>query len=165
MAKPFRIAQISDLVVFDYLTNNIDRWSGSNAKASPDMKLLFFMDNTLSFGRERKGHTKVQSYLSRVQKFSRSLVEKVRVLDRKTVRAAISGQTDRSELDMHVAADGLGNVYALGTFNEAVLKFTPEGRFVTKFGSSGDQPGQFRRSSTPKAATSTCSTPAASPSA
>jgi DNA-binding beta-propeller fold protein YncE len=62
----------------------------------------------------------------------------------KTVRAAISGQTDRSELDMHVAADGLGNVYALGTFNEAVLKFTPEGRFVTKFGSSGDQPGQFR---------------------
>ena len=62
----------------------------------------------------------------------------------KTVPAAISGQTDRSELNMRVAADGLGHVYALGTFNEGVFKFTPEGKFVTKFGGGGDQPGQFR---------------------
>lgn len=62
----------------------------------------------------------------------------------KTIPAAISGQTDRSELNMKVAADGLGNVYALGTFNDAVLKFTSDGKFVNKFGSGGDQPGQFR---------------------
>lgn len=61
----------------------------------------------------------------------------------KVMRAAISGQTDSSELDMRVAVDGLGNIYALGTFNKAVLKFTPEGKYVNKFGGSGDQPGQF----------------------
>lgn len=62
----------------------------------------------------------------------------------KVIRAAISTQSDRSELNMRVAVDGLGNVYALGTFNDAVFKFTPEGRFVTRFGGDGDQPGQFR---------------------
>jgi sugar lactone lactonase YvrE len=62
----------------------------------------------------------------------------------RTIRDAISQQTDSAELEIRVAVDGLGNVYALGTFNNAVFKFTPEGKFVNKFGGSGDQPGQFR---------------------
>ena len=62
----------------------------------------------------------------------------------KTIRAAISGQTDKSELNARVACDGAGNVYALGTFNNAVFKFSPEGKFLTQFGGDGDQPGQFR---------------------
>jgi DNA-binding beta-propeller fold protein YncE len=63
---------------------------------------------------------------------------------RGVIRAAVSGQTDKSELDARVACDGLGNVYALGTFNNAVFKFSPEGKFLTQFGGDGDQPGQFR---------------------
>lgn len=62
----------------------------------------------------------------------------------RAIPKAISGITDRSELDMRVAADGLGNMYVLGTFNNAVFKFTAEGKFVNKFGGDGDQPGQFR---------------------
>ncbi len=62
----------------------------------------------------------------------------------KAIHAAISGQTDRSELSIRVAADGLGQIYALGTFNNAVFKFSPDGRFLTQFGSAGDEPGQFR---------------------
>lgn len=62
----------------------------------------------------------------------------------RTIRAAISAVTDDSELDTHVAVDGLGNIYALGTFNNAVFKFSPEGKFITRFGDDGDQPGQFR---------------------
>ena len=62
----------------------------------------------------------------------------------RTIRAAISSVTDDSELDTHVAVDGLGNIYALGTFNNAVFKFGPDGKFMTRFGSDGDQPGQFR---------------------
>ena len=62
----------------------------------------------------------------------------------KIIRRAVSGQTDRSELDIRVAVDGLGNVYGLGTFNDAVFKFSPDGRFLTQFGSDGDEPGQFR---------------------
>jgi len=59
------------------------------------------------------------------------------------IRKAISGQTDRSELDIRVAVDGLGNIYGLGTFNNGVFKFNSDGKFLNKFGSSGDQPGQF----------------------
>jgi LSD1 subclass zinc finger protein len=60
------------------------------------------------------------------------------------IRAAVSGQTDRSELSIRVAADGVGNVYALGEFNDAVFKFSPDGRFLTRFGGAGDEPGLFR---------------------
>lgn len=62
----------------------------------------------------------------------------------RTIRAAISSVTDNSELDMDVAIDGLGNIYALGSFNNAVFKYSPEGKYLTKFGDSGDQSGQFR---------------------
>lgn len=61
----------------------------------------------------------------------------------KVITKAISGQTDRSELNMRVAADGLGNIYALGTFNNAVFKFSPDGRYLTQFGGRGDEPGQL----------------------
>lgn len=62
----------------------------------------------------------------------------------RTIRAAISSVTDESELDTRVAVDGLGNIYALGTFSNAVFKFSPDGKFITRFGDAGDQPGQFR---------------------
>ena len=62
----------------------------------------------------------------------------------KTIRAAISGASGDSELNTRVAVDGLGNIYALGTFNGAVFKFTPEGKFMNQFGGKGEEPGQFR---------------------
>jgi LSD1 subclass zinc finger protein len=62
----------------------------------------------------------------------------------KIIRRAVSGQTDRSELEIRVAVDGLGNVYGLGAFNNAVFKFSPDGRFLTQFGGDGDEAGQFR---------------------
>jgi DNA-binding beta-propeller fold protein YncE len=60
------------------------------------------------------------------------------------IRKAISGQTDSSELDIRVAVNGLGEIFALGTFNNGVFKFNRDGKFVTRFGSDGDEPGQFR---------------------
>jgi LSD1 subclass zinc finger protein len=62
----------------------------------------------------------------------------------KIIRRAVSGQTDHPELDIRVAVDGLGNLYGLGTFNDAVFKFSPDGRFLTQFGGDGDEAGQFR---------------------
>ena len=48
------------------------------------------------------------------------------------------------------AVDGLGNTYVIGGFSErgkrhvAVLKYDPSGTFMNRFGSLGEEPGQFR---------------------
>jgi len=62
----------------------------------------------------------------------------------KTIPAAISSASGDSELSMRVAVDGSGYIYALGIFNTAVFKFASDGKFMTRFGGTGDQPGQLR---------------------
>lgn len=62
----------------------------------------------------------------------------------RTIKAAISSASGDSELNTRVAIDGVGNIYALGTFNNAVFKFAPDGKFLTRFGEAGNEPGQFR---------------------
>ena len=62
----------------------------------------------------------------------------------RTIPAAISSASGDSELSMRVAVDGSGYIYALGRFNDGVFKFGRDGKFMNRFGSAGDQPGQFR---------------------
>jgi DNA-directed RNA polymerase subunit RPC12/RpoP len=59
------------------------------------------------------------------------------------VPEAISGVTGDSELDSKVTVDGQGNIYLLGTFNYAVLKYTRSGEFSNRFASEGDEDGQL----------------------
>lgn len=60
------------------------------------------------------------------------------------IQGAISEQTGDAEVDNQIAVDGLGNLYVLGgTFDHGVFKFSREGKFVNRFGSRGDAPGQF----------------------
>jgi streptogramin lyase len=61
----------------------------------------------------------------------------------RTIRAAVSTAADRSELNTRVAIDGRGNIYALGGFTNSVFKFSPEGKFLNRFGSPGHQSGQI----------------------
>ncbi|MFZ2096485.1 MAG: ribosomal protein L7/L12 [Anaerolineales bacterium] len=56
---------------------------------------------------------------------------------------AIENVTGDSEMDTKVAVDGNGNMYALAYFNEAVFVFSADGRYITRFGSKGDEKGQF----------------------
>jgi len=60
-----------------------------------------------------------------------------------TIRAAVSTPADRSELNTRVAVDGRANIYALGSFTNSVFKFSPDGKFLNRFGSPGHQPGQL----------------------
>jgi len=62
----------------------------------------------------------------------------------RTIPAAISSASGDSELSMRVAVDGQGYIYALGRFNNGVFKFGRDGKYINRFGSSGDQPGQLR---------------------
>jgi hypothetical protein len=76
-------AQLSDLIVFDFLISNPDRYSGGNMKMSPDGTHLYFMDNTMAFFLDPNGHEKTRAALLRTQRFSRHLY---RALDRLSVR-------------------------------------------------------------------------------
>ena len=60
-----------------------------------------------------------------------------------TINGAFADNGGDDELDVRVAVDGSGNIYALGTFNNAVFKFNRDGKFINRFGSEGDNPGQF----------------------
>jgi DNA-binding beta-propeller fold protein YncE len=62
----------------------------------------------------------------------------------RTIPEAISGASGDSELAMRVAVDGAGYIYALGRFNNGVFKFGRDGKYINRFGSDGDQQGQFR---------------------
>ncbi|HEY0710790.1 MAG TPA: hypothetical protein VGG33_28555 [Polyangia bacterium] len=67
-------AQLSNLIVFDFLTANPDRYSGGNIKTSPDGERVYFMDNTMAFFLQPEGHGRNRSWLERTQRFSRTLV-------------------------------------------------------------------------------------------
>jgi len=60
-----------------------------------------------------------------------------------TIEDAIIGQAEASELNPYLAVDGLGNIYALGSFSSAVFKYGPDSSFINRFGSKGNEPGQF----------------------
>jgi streptogramin lyase len=61
----------------------------------------------------------------------------------RTIKNAVSSAADRSELNTRVAIDGLGNIYALGGFTNAVFKFRSDGKFLNRIGAPGHQPGQI----------------------
>jgi hypothetical protein len=82
MEQSSMAAQVSTLIVFDFLTANPDRYSGGNMKMSPDGKQLFFMDNTMSFYVDGDGYERNREVLFRTQRFSRALYE---ALDKVTV--------------------------------------------------------------------------------
>jgi len=61
----------------------------------------------------------------------------------RVIESAVSGQTGDSELSTRVAADGRGDLLALGRFNNAVLRYDSTGRYINRFGSAGNEPGQL----------------------
>ncbi|MBN2363324.1 hypothetical protein JXL83_04250 [candidate division WOR-3 bacterium] len=65
-----------------------------------------------------------------------------------TIQNAVSSHSDDSELDCHLAVDGSGYVYILGTFNCSVFRFSPEGKFLNRIGSEGNDPGSISFAST-----------------
>lgn len=50
------------------------------------------------------------------------------------IPAAVSTVTGDSELSSEVALDPVGNLYILGTFNNLVLKYSADGRYLNQFG-------------------------------
>lgn len=60
------------------------------------------------------------------------------------IKDAIESVANDSELTSYLTMDGLGNFYLAGSFTNGVFKYSPEGKYLNRFGSGGDLPGQFR---------------------
>lgn len=88
------LEQLSQLVLFDVLIDNQDRWSGANTLMSPDGQLLYFMDNTDSFSVARFGHEPNVTALRRIAVFSRRLVARLRKLTYSELEATFAVGSD-----------------------------------------------------------------------
>ncbi len=119
------VSQISDMVLFDYIINNPDRWSGGNARVSEDQRVLYFMDNTMSFGDDMDGHSKARVYFQRCQKFSRSLVERLRALSESEILEVIAEVEpfDHLLLDVEIVALLSRRDYAIAYIDRLIKRY------------------------------------------
>jgi hypothetical protein len=106
------------VLVFDLLTNNSDRFSGGNLVASPDLRFLYFLDNTMGFQVDPEGHAKCVAALSRVQRFSRGLYEALQGLDADSLRRELDREPNppytiltREEIDAVIARRSVALTY------------------------------------------------------
>lgn len=84
-------AQLSVMLLFDFLIDNMDRFSGRNVCADSRGEHLYFMDNTLSFfPRNPHGSKATHTGLYRVQRFSRSFYKKLKALTGKKLRKELA---------------------------------------------------------------------------
>lgn len=63
------------------------------------------------------------------------------------IQGPISSQTDDVELNNLPAVDGQGNTYILAEMASSIFKFSPEGKFINRFGSRGSGAGQLLQAS------------------
>ncbi len=85
-------AQASAMVVFDQLIGNWDRFSGGNFFVSKDGLRLILIDHNGSFAPwPDKRRERMEKRLSATERFSSSLIDRIRSLSAQSVRAAVSG--------------------------------------------------------------------------
>jgi hypothetical protein len=82
--------EASRMVTFDYVTGNWDRFSGGNLFVSRDRRRFVLLDHNGAFFRwADKRRTKMDNLLKRVERFSASLVQRVRGLSAQEIEGAL----------------------------------------------------------------------------
>jgi hypothetical protein len=86
-----RAAQISTMIVFDYLTGNWDRWSGGNIGTDETGETLLYIDNDGAFFDPPPPEplARQRALLREDARFSRSFVDALRRLEPEVARAAL----------------------------------------------------------------------------
>lgn len=59
----------------------------------------------------------------------------------RTIPNIISAQTESPALDVYLAVDGAGTIYALS--DSVIYQFSPTGKYINNFSNSSDMPGQI----------------------
>lgn len=98
---PERPAELSDLMVFDYLAHNLDRWgtNNTNVRTVGEGGPLMFLDNAASFTLPRERVPLMDRRLEHVQRFRRSTVDAVRRFDVERFEARLARDPLAPELD------------------------------------------------------------------
>jgi hypothetical protein len=101
-----RPAELSDLIVFDYLIKNLDRWGGGNANVlmRGDKGPLIFLDNAAGFEAGDPRPALIESRLRALQRFRRSTIAAVRAFDIKEFEKRLASEPvqpvlNRAQLD------------------------------------------------------------------
>jgi len=87
-----RAAELSDMVLFDYLTENIDRWGGdyTNVRTRGERGALVYLDNAAGFIEAPHASPGfMDARLHTVQRFRRSTIDAIRVLSIDALRTRI----------------------------------------------------------------------------
>lgn len=87
-----RPSELSDLIVFDYLIRNLDRWGGGNANVlvRGDKGPLIFLDNAAGFAVGDARPSLMESRLRALQRFRRSTIAAVKAFDIKKYAARLA---------------------------------------------------------------------------
>ncbi len=92
-----RPAELSDLVLFDHLVNNIDRWGGgfTNVRTLGAGGPLVFLDQGAAFGPGQQGRGFMTRRLESVQRFRRSTIEALARFDVEDLERALDADAAR----------------------------------------------------------------------
>jgi hypothetical protein len=103
---PDRPAELSDLVLFDYMIGNLDRWGGNftNVRTLGHGGPLVHLDNANGFHRRDGGRDLLDAQLTAVQRFRRSTVDAIRAFDPSELEKRLEREPagpilDREQLD------------------------------------------------------------------
>lgn len=96
-----RARQASDLVIFDHLTTNWDRYSGGNVGLDRTGATVLFIDNDAAFMSSPPASSLAasRSRLAATTRFSRQLVQRLTDLDEASLAKAIGDEDDHPLLD------------------------------------------------------------------
>jgi hypothetical protein len=89
-------AQVSSMILLDFVIGNWDRFSGANAQGDPSERHVFVRDHNVAFFEPLPATqmTRLTGRLSQVERFSRELVGQLRSLTLDSLRAVIRAPAD-----------------------------------------------------------------------
>jgi hypothetical protein len=109
-----RAAELSDLILFDFLTLNTDRWGGANANVlTRGGTAVVFLDNAAGFPRAARNGL-MDSRLRVVQRFRRRTIEAIRALDMRAFERRLAAEPLAPILDEN-------QLYGLSVRRRAIL--------------------------------------------
>lgn len=87
-------SQVSTLILFDTLIGNWDRFSGANAQGDRTGRHLFVRDHNVAFYDPPPQQERMLARLKQVERFSRSVVSRLKALDEPALRKALAHPAD-----------------------------------------------------------------------